>query len=68
MATSEGIKTLELAAWVVTALGSVHVGLVSCGHNFLAHLGVAARPVEYVIGAFGVVSIVTFVLHFKNNR
>lgn len=59
------MKMVGTAVWLITALGAVHVGLGALGYNLLAHpvLMGLARPVEYLVGAAGVVSLVLFVMH-----
>jgi uncharacterized membrane protein YuzA (DUF378 family) len=60
-----GIKWLHHAVCIITALGSIHVGLLSVGYNVLAmgFLAGLAKPIEAIFGLVGLLSIVLLVMH-----
>lgn len=65
MMSSPVMKMVGMAVWVITALGAVHVGLGALGYNLLAHpmFMSLARPLEYLVGLAGVLSLVMLVMH-----
>jgi uncharacterized membrane protein YuzA (DUF378 family) len=56
-----------MLTWLLTALGSIHLGLVGLGFNLWQHplvqnnLSWLVQPAHWVIGAAGVISLVMFV-------
>lgn len=59
------LKSLAGASWLITALGSLHVGLQELGYNLLSHpmLMGSSHIFGYVFGLAGLVSLVMFVMH-----
>lgn len=64
-----GSRILMDVSWLVTALGSLHAGLMSMGYNLLAHpmFMSIGKFVEYGFGIFGALSLVMFVLHMMGS-
>lgn len=65
MTKSPGMYALTAAVWIITAIGSLHVGLMAMGYNMLhmQFLAGLARPIEYIFGIAGVLSLILFVVH-----
>lgn len=65
MMRSPAVKTLASVVWAITSLAAIHIGLSALGYNFLAFPAFSslARPVEYLIGVSGVISLVFLVMH-----
>lgn len=58
-------KILMDVTWAVTALGSLHAGMMAMGYNLLAHpmFAMFGKLLEYGFGIFGAISLVMFVAH-----
>jgi len=53
--------------WLLTALGSIHLGLIGLGFNilempfFMDNLAMLDKPIHYLFGVAGVLSLVMMV-------
>ncbi len=65
MMRSPAMKIVASVVWALTAIGCIHIGLLALNYNFLsmAPLVHFARPLEYIFGIAGVISLVLFVMH-----
>lgn len=60
-----GSKVIGMIVWLITALGAINWGLVPMGHDifgmaFMQNMASLIKPLQYIIGVSGVVSLVMF--------
>lgn len=65
MMKSSSKKMLMDISWLMTALGSTHIGLKAIGYDFLSSpaLGGIGKFAEYGFGIFGVMSLAWFIMY-----
>ena len=58
------MKTLGTIVWVITALASIHIGLMAMGYNVLdmAHISQYSRTIDYIVGIAGVISLLMLIM------
>ncbi len=58
---SPALKMFHHVVLFLSALGALHVGLLAMGYNVLGvpFLATFARPIEYIFGLSGLISLVT---------
>jgi len=67
MMKSPLVRLIGMAAWLITALCAVHVGMKSIGYDLMARFGLETNPMlnmyaEYAAGIAGVISLIMFVM------
>jgi uncharacterized membrane protein YuzA (DUF378 family) len=65
MMKSPALRALAGIVWVITAIGCIHIGLLALGYNLLGiqFLAGLTKPIEYIFGAAGVISLLLFFMH-----
>jgi len=64
---------LTHTVWLITALGSIHLGLIGLGYNvlqqpfFVTNLAQFIVPIHYVFGIAGVLSIIMMMQSCKGD-
>ena len=59
-------KLFDNVIWIITALGSIHLGLISIGYSifsrpiFMTTLSGLIIPIHYIIGLAGLISLLMF--------
>lgn len=67
MARKSGGKALVYIVWILTALGSINLGLIPAGKSFFQAFvkeGAASplfAPLHYIIGIAGLISLIMFI-------
>jgi len=67
MAKKSGGKVFGLIVWILTALGSINLGLIPAGKSFFQAFvkeGAASplfAPFHYIIGIAGLISLIMFI-------
>ncbi len=58
------MKLVGNVVWLITALASIHIGLMALGYNVLdmAHISQFSRTIDYVIGVAGVISLLMMIM------
>lgn len=71
MLKSPVMHFVGMAVWVITALASIHMGLLAMGHDLIARFGLAGMNTNlmYFVGLCGVVSLIMFCisLYYKGS-
>jgi hypothetical protein len=62
---SPAMHFIGAAACVISSIGAIHIGLLAMGYNLLnmQFLMGLARPIEYLFGIAGVISLVLFIMY-----
>lgn len=65
MMRSPVVKVLFSVVWFLTAVAAIHIGLMAMGYNMLSMhiLANFAKPLEYIFGIAGVISLLLFFMH-----
>ena len=69
---SPAIHILGMIAWLLTALGAIHLGLIALGFDFWKMQFLANLPawsplaVGYAMGAAGVISLILWFMNLGN--
>ncbi len=61
------IKFVGMAAWLITAICALHVGMKAMGHDLFMRFGLENNPTvtmwaEYIAGIAGLISLIMFVM------
>jgi hypothetical protein len=66
----KALKSLGALLWLVTGLGSLHIGLKALGWNLMGNavMGGFALYVEYAFGAAGLLSLLMLAAHLGGSH